>query len=51
MTPTAIAMLVSSTSPGFVVQGNVIGEDPAGNRICLFYGGEIRKNPPWKVKA
>lgn len=24
--------------------------DPSGNRICLFYGGEIRKNPPWRVK-
>jgi catechol 2,3-dioxygenase-like lactoylglutathione lyase family enzyme len=24
--------------------------DPAGNRICLFYAGETRKNPPWKVK-
>lgn len=24
--------------------------DPSNNRICLFYGGEIRKNPPWKVR-
>ena len=24
--------------------------DPAGNRICLFYAGENRKNPPWRVK-
>jgi predicted enzyme related to lactoylglutathione lyase len=24
--------------------------DPAGNRICLFYAGENRQNPPWKVK-
>jgi predicted enzyme related to lactoylglutathione lyase len=24
--------------------------DPAGNTICLFYGGENRKNPPWRVK-
>ena len=24
--------------------------DPSGNRICLFYAGENRKNPPWKVK-
>ena len=24
--------------------------DPAGNRICLFYAGENRKDPPWKVK-
>jgi predicted enzyme related to lactoylglutathione lyase len=24
--------------------------DPDGNRICLFRAGEIRKNPPWKVK-
>lgn len=24
--------------------------DPDGNKIKLFYGGENRKNPPWKVK-
>jgi catechol 2,3-dioxygenase-like lactoylglutathione lyase family enzyme len=24
--------------------------DPAGNKICLFYAGENRKNPPWRVK-
>lgn len=24
--------------------------DPAGNRICLFFAGENRRNPPWKVK-
>jgi predicted enzyme related to lactoylglutathione lyase len=24
--------------------------DPANNRICLFYAGENRKNPPWRVK-
>src|SRR5262245_47916569 len=24
--------------------------DPAGNRICLFYAGENRQNPPWRVK-
>ena len=24
--------------------------DPNGNRICLFYAGENRKNPPWRVK-
>ena len=24
--------------------------DPSNNRICLFYAGENRKNPPWKVK-
>ena len=23
--------------------------DPAGNVICLFYAGENRKNPPWRV--
>ncbi len=23
--------------------------DPSGNKICLFYGGENRKNPPWRV--
>ena len=24
--------------------------DPSNNRICLFYGGDNRKNPPWRVK-
>jgi catechol 2,3-dioxygenase-like lactoylglutathione lyase family enzyme len=24
--------------------------DPNGNKICLFYAGENRKNPPWRVK-
>lgn len=24
-------------------------KDPDGNRICLFYAGENRKDPPWKV--
>jgi catechol 2,3-dioxygenase-like lactoylglutathione lyase family enzyme len=24
--------------------------DPAGNRLCLFYAGPNRKNPPWRVK-
>lgn len=24
--------------------------DPGGNRICLFYAGVNRKNPPWRVK-
>lgn len=24
--------------------------DPSGNRICLFYAGENRRNPPWRVK-
>ena len=23
--------------------------DPAGNVICLFLAGEMRKNPPWRV--
>lgn len=23
--------------------------DPNGNRICLFYAGENRTNPPWRV--
>ncbi len=23
--------------------------DPAGNRICLFFAGENRRNPPWRV--
>ena len=25
-------------------------KDPSGNRICLFYAGENRKNPPWRVE-
>ncbi len=25
--------------------------DPAGNVICLFWAGENRKNPPWRVRA
>lgn len=24
--------------------------DPNGNKICLVYAGENRKNPPWRVK-
>lgn len=24
--------------------------DPDGNRLILFYGGENRINPPWRVK-
>ena len=23
--------------------------DPDGNRIILFFGGENRKNPPWRI--
>lgn len=25
-------------------------DDPAGNTICLFWGGENRRFPPWRVK-
>ncbi|MGQ0800630.1 MAG: VOC family protein [Pseudomarimonas sp.] len=25
--------------------------DPAGNVICLYWAGENRKNPPWRVRA
>lgn len=25
--------------------------DPSNNEICLFRAGEMRKNPPWRVKA
>ncbi len=25
-------------------------KDPDGNQLILFYGGENRINPPWKVK-
>ncbi|KAA3632893.1 MAG: VOC family protein [Calditrichaeota bacterium] len=24
--------------------------DPTGNRICLYYAGENRINPPWRIK-
>lgn len=24
--------------------------DPNDNKICLFYAGENRKNPPWRIK-
>lgn len=24
--------------------------DPSNNRICLFYAGKNRQNPPWRVK-
>ncbi|HVF48169.1 MAG TPA: VOC family protein [Pyrinomonadaceae bacterium] len=24
-------------------------KDPNGNKICLFYAGENRKNPPWRL--
>ena len=24
--------------------------DPSGNELCLFAGGEFRKDPPWRVK-
>lgn len=24
--------------------------DPGGNRICLYYAGENRQNPPWRVR-
>lgn len=26
-------------------------KDPAGNVICLFWAGENRRNPPWRVRA
>lgn len=26
-------------------------KDPAGNMLCLFWAGENRKNPPWRIKA
>jgi len=25
-------------------------KDPDGNRLILYYAGENRKNPPWKIK-
>lgn len=25
-------------------------KDPNGNNICLFYAGDNRKNPPWRVR-
>ena len=25
-------------------------DDPDGNKIVLYYAGEYRKNPPWRIK-
>jgi catechol 2,3-dioxygenase-like lactoylglutathione lyase family enzyme len=25
--------------------------DPAGNRLCIYFAGENRRNPPWRVKG
>lgn len=25
-------------------------KDPDGHRLCIFHGGENRKNPPWRLK-
>ncbi len=25
--------------------------DPSGNAICLYWAGENRKNPPWRVET
>lgn len=25
--------------------------DPSGNPVCLYFAGENRKNPPWRVNA
>lgn len=25
--------------------------DPAGNRLCLYWAGENRRFPPWRLKA
>jgi catechol 2,3-dioxygenase-like lactoylglutathione lyase family enzyme len=25
-------------------------EDPDGHKLCLYYAGENRLNPPWKIK-
>lgn len=30
--------------------GEAYLRDPSGNVICLFYAGENRQNPPWRVK-
>ncbi|MEM9090279.1 MAG: VOC family protein [Cyanobacteria bacterium P01_F01_bin.53] len=26
-------------------------KDPSGNIICLYFAGNNRKNPPWRVPA
>lgn len=26
-------------------------QDPSGNTLCLFWAGQNRKNPPWRVPA
>lgn len=23
--------------------------DPSGNRLCIYHGGENRRNPPWRI--
>ena len=23
--------------------------DPAGNRLCLYFAGDIRRFPPWRI--
>jgi len=25
--------------------------DPAGNRVCLYHAGEIRRFPPWRIEG
>lgn len=25
--------------------------DPSGNELCLYFAGEMRRNPPWRVKG
>ena len=27
-----------------------VSRDPNGNKICLFFAGENRQNPPWRVE-
>lgn len=26
-------------------------QDPSGNKLCLFWAGQSRRNPPWRVSA
>lgn len=26
-------------------------QDPSGNTLCLFWAGQNRRNPPWRVPA
>ena len=49
------------TAAGLVFEGDPVDQpwlwrearlnDPDGNRLCLYFGGSNRVNPPWRVGA